>query len=313
MDSTANISSRGGFYDLKHFLLLFFLSVGYLVLSFLLVGFKTDQLILIAIVNGCYFASRLSRSFITGFSIFIVFWVLYDYMKAFPNYNYQPVAIQSLYELEKNIFGIFYHGKVYTPNEYFLVHTKPFIDVSAGFFYLSWIPMPLLLAVYLFFKNRIQFYHFALTFLFVNLIGFVIYYIYPAAPPWYIQSHGFEFIANTPGSRAGLERFDHLFNVEIFKSIYNKGSNVFAAMPSLHSSYPLIALFYAIQSKIGKGKILFIVSITVGIWFTAVYTSHHYILDVLAGILCAALGIGLYQRLIKKRVSSFLIKNNLLD
>jgi membrane-associated phospholipid phosphatase len=33
----------------------------------------------------------------------------------------------------------------------------------------------------------------------------------------------------------------------------------------------------------------------VGIWFTAVYASHHYILDVLAGIICAALGIGLFN------------------
>jgi len=32
-----------------------------------------------------------------------------------------------------------------------------------------------------------------------------------------------------------------------------------------------------------------------GIWFSAVYTNHHYILDVIAGILCAVAGIWLFS------------------
>jgi membrane-associated phospholipid phosphatase len=38
----------------------------------------------------------------------------------------------------------------------------------------------------------------------------------------------------------------------------------------------------------------------VGIWFTAVYASHHYILDVLAGITCAVIGISLFNMLMAK-------------
>jgi membrane-associated phospholipid phosphatase len=33
----------------------------------------------------------------------------------------------------------------------------------------------------------------------------------------------------------------------------------------------------------------------VGIWFSAIYTSHHYVLDVLAGITCAIVGIALFS------------------
>jgi membrane-associated phospholipid phosphatase len=36
----------------------------------------------------------------------------------------------------------------------------------------------------------------------------------------------------------------------------------------------------------------------IGIWFTAVYASHHYILDVMAGIICATIGINLFNYLI---------------
>jgi membrane-associated phospholipid phosphatase len=41
-----------------------------------------------------------------------------------------------------------------------------------------------------------------------------------------------------------------------------------------------------------------------GIWFTAVYASHHYVLDVLAGILCAITAIILFN-LMASRVRWF--------
>jgi len=76
----------------------------YLLISATLIGFKTDQLVLIAIFNTCYFASAVTRKLIIGFSVFIVFWIIFDYMKAFPNYHYNTVSIGQLYQAEKNIF-----------------------------------------------------------------------------------------------------------------------------------------------------------------------------------------------------------------
>jgi len=43
--------------------------------------------------------------------------------------------------------------------------------------------------------------------------------------------------------------------------------------------------------------------VMVGIWFAAVYTSHHYILDVLAGIAAAILAIVIYQKWLLKTVT----------
>ncbi|WP_199118794.1 phosphatase PAP2 family protein [Pedobacter sp. ASV28] len=269
-------------------------SVLYLAISYLLVGFKTDQLVLIGIFSTLYFLSINTRKFIIGFSIFIIYWIIYDYMKAFPNYNYSVVHIADLYHFEQNVFGITQGKLLLTPNEYWLLHTNTFLDVLTGFFYLMWIPVPLAFAAFLFFKNKPYFLYFSLTFVLVNLLGFVVYYLYPAAPPWYVQQHGFDFIAGTPGNTAGLVRFDHFFNGGLFQSIYSKGSNVFAAMPSLHSAYPLIVLYYGLKGKLGKIN-LFFATVMVGIWFAAVYTSHHYITDVLAGICTAIIGIFLFN------------------
>jgi hypothetical protein len=272
------------------------LSIAYLLISWLLVGYKSDQLFLIGLFNVLFYASATTRKFILGFSIFI-YWIIFDYMKAFPNYNYNDVAIGSLYHAEKHLFGITFNNTVLTPNEYLRLKGSDLLDVSSGLFYLCWIPVPLAFAAYMFFRNKKQFIYFALTFVLVNMLGFIVYYAYPAAPPWYIQVHGFKFQALTQGNMAGLSRFDHFFNINLFKSIYTKGSNVFAAMPSLHSSYPVIVLYYGIKNRLGLINIFFAI-VMVGIWFTAVYASHHYVLDVLAGILTATTGIILFDLVI---------------
>jgi len=287
---------------LRSVFIVFAISLAYLLLSWKLVGYKSDQLVLIGIFSTMYFLSAITRKFITGFAIFIVYWIIFDYMKAFPNYNYNTVHIADLYNLEKRFFGINFNGKLLTPNEYWRLNGNTFLDVTAGIFYLCWIPVPLAFAAFLFFKNRRQFLYFSLTFVLINIIGFVIYYLYPAAPPWYVEYHGFTFYANTPGNTAGLAKFDQYFHAGIFKSIYAKGSNVFAAMPSLHSSYPVVVLYYGIKNRLGVINIFF-ATVMLGIWFTAVYASHHYIMDVIAGITCAVIGISLFNLILKKNKS----------
>lgn len=267
----------------------------YLLVSFFLIGFKTDQLLLLFIFNSLYFASRTTRRFITGFSVFIVYWIIFDYMKAFPNYRYNSVHIASLYHLEKDLFGVSWKNAMVTPNEFFAQNHTTFLDIISGIFYLCWIPVPLLFAGILFFKNTKYFFYFSLTFFLVNLIGFVGYYAYPAAPPWYVAQNGFDFIAGTPGNTAGLGRFDAFFGAPIFAGIYSKSSNVFAAMPSLHAAYMMIVVYYSIKSGMKKGYTFLFSIVMLGIWFSAVYSSHHYVLDVLAGMCCAVLGIALFH------------------
>jgi len=292
-----NNFNDGNKITIRKTIVVFLLSLFYLLLSVYLIGFKSDELVLIGIFNGLFFLSPITRKFVTGFSIFILYWIIFDYMKAFPNYHYNIVHIADLYNAEKRLFGIHIDGKLLTPNEYWRLHGNTFLDITAGIFYLCWVPVPLAFAAYLFFKNKEQFLYFSLTFVLVNLLGFAVYYLYPAAPPWYVQYHGFDFDAATAGNPAGLAKFDSYFHAGIFKSLYAKGSNVFAAMPSLHSSYPVIVLYYGLKNRLGLVNIFFVI-VMLGIWCTAVYASHHYILDVLAGIVCAAAGITLFNILV---------------
>lgn len=275
------------------------ISLGYLVLSYFVVGFRSDELVFVGLANGLFYASNITRKFLIAYLTFAGYWILFDYMKAFPNYNYATVHMADLYNTEKSLFGVHSNGVLMTLNEYFKLHSSTFIDVMTGLFYLCWIPVPFGFGVYLFFTNRRECLLFTLTFVLINLVGFVGYYTYPAAPPWYIQQYGFVFHPHTHEGIAGLARFDNYFHADIFGGIYTKGSNVFAAMPSLHSAYPILVFYFAFRNRMRVATVIFGI-VMVGIWFAAVYTSHHYVLDVIAGISCSVIGIALFNLLLAR-------------
>lgn len=93
----------------------------------------------------------------------------------------------------------------------------------------------------------------------------------------------------------------------VFHSIYCHNANVFAAVPSLHAAYMLITTFYAAKSRQHWFTTAAFAIICMGIWWTAVYSGHHYIIDVLLGIMTAIIGILLMEKVVFKR---FLNRNS---
>ena len=270
---------------------------GWLLVTGLFIGFRPEHSVMAIAIAALFFIDPATRRVTVALIPFFLFGISYDWMNMLPNYQVNPVDIQGLYETEKSIFGITVaEGMRLTPNEFFAVHHSAPVDILAGFFYLCWVPVPIIFGLWLYFKGqRGEYLHFAIVFLFVNLLGFAIYYIHPAAPPWYVASHGFDFIEGTPGDVAGLGRFDELTGLGIFDALYGRNANVFAAMPSLHSAYMLIAFIYSLRARCPLWMRIACGLICAGIWFTAVYSSHHYILDVLAGIGVTLLGYLIFE------------------
>lgn len=268
----------------------------WLIVTALCIGFRPEHPVLALLIFALFFLTGPTRRLVIALAPFFIFGISYDWMNIVPNYTVNPVDTAGIYSAEKSLFGIAAGASVLTPNEFFAIHHTPLVDILAGLFYLCWVPLPIIYGLYLYFSGRTSIYiHFALVFLFVNLIGFGIYYLHPAAPPWYVALHGFEAVPGTPGDVAGLGRFDDMTGLGIFNALYARNSNVFAAVPSLHSAYTFVAFIYAMQSRSPKGWIGVLAVVTVGIWFTAVYTSHHYIIDVLAGIATALVGYIIFE------------------
>jgi inositol phosphorylceramide synthase catalytic subunit len=281
-------------------------SIVYFIWFHQIVGFRPEHLTLYVLLLALFYINAITRSFLKAMLPFIVFWILYDSLRIIPNYMVNDVHIQQPYEIEKQLFGINDDGKLLTLNEYFSKYHTSFLDFLSGFFYLNWIPIPLLFCLYAFFKDKVLIYSFTYCFLFVNLIGFLIYYLYPAAPPWYVAQYGFTEHFDIMGNTGNLKHFDALVGLSVFKGIYEKNANVFAAMPSLHSAYPVIVLYFATQNRSNYFKIPFVI-FCLGIWGGAVYSNHHYVIDVLAGIICAVVGITIFNLYLKKWVIQYIL------
>lgn len=272
----------------------------WLCITALFIGFRPEHIVMALVIATLYFILPATRRLVVALLPFIIFGISYDWMNLLPNYEVNPVDVEGLYNTEKSLFGITAgSGTPLTPNEFWALHTTPVMDFLAGVFYLCWVPLPIFFGLWLYFTGkRIPYLHFALVFLLVNLIGFAGYYIHPAAPPWYVAIHGFEAVPGTPGDVAGLGAFDRMTGLGVFNALYARNANVFAAMPSLHSAYTFCAFIYALRARSSMTWKIILGVVTIGIWFTAVYTSHHYILDVMGGIACTLLAFVIFEYLL---------------
>ena len=278
-------------------------SAVFLLLQSLVVGLIPAQVLMVGLFLLLFFAHAATRRLAVALLPFVVFEVCYDWMRLYPNYMVNPVDVRGIYEAEVSLFGITAHdGTPQTLCDFFHTHHWAVVDLLTGLSYLCWVPGPMAVGLWLYFTGQRRAYlHFVISFLVVNWLGFAIYYIHPAAPPWYVIEHGFEAIVGTGGSAAGLARFDEMVGLPVFQSIYVNNSNIFAAIPSLHAAYMLVATIYAARahcahrSPLSSAIVVLCLLVTAGIWFTAVYSCHHYVIDVLLGIATAIAGVCLFE------------------
>lgn len=279
----------------------FAITIFYFAWFIFLVGLRAEHVFLYFLAVVLYIFHHNTRRFILAFAVFIVYWIIYDSMRIIPNYSVNTIHIAQPYLVEKQLFGINWEGTRLTLNEFFKLNSLPFLDLLTGFFYLNWVPIPLIFGFWLMTHEKKIFLKFSYAFLFTNIIGFIIYYLYPAAPPWYVDLYGFDIRYDTPGNAAGLLNFDRILGIHLFEGMYQKNANVFAAIPSLHSSYPVLCLLYGAKLKKLWLNIVFCI-FTLGIWFSAIYTGHHYLIDVTAGFLVGLTGYVLFEYLSEKTV-----------
>jgi len=274
---------------------LFLLTVYWLALR-AMGGFRSEHLVVGGVVAGFHYAGPLTRR-VREF-IMPLFWVgiLYDGQRFYTPYLRSAVHVEEPYLWDLKYFGITVAERVLTPNEWWQRHTHPVLDFVAGCFYVSLLATFIAIAGYFgFVLGRKGTHRYASSELSsigvrmmwglfaLNVIGFMTYCAYAAAPPWYVSDYGFgPARLDAPASAAGASRFDQLLGVQVFAGIYAQSSNVFGAIPSLHIAYPMLATFYAFRvGRLRGASIIYLL----GMSFSAVYLNHHYVLDVLLGAL----------------------------
>lgn len=137
----------------------------------------------------------------------------------------------------------------------------------------------------------------------MSLLGFVTYYIYPVAPPWYVEQYGLgPAVLDAPGSAARLAAVDALLGVDFFTSAYSRNANIFAALPSMHSVYPLVAWIYA--RKAFRRAHWLVCGLWLLVCFSAIYLNHHYVIDLLAALVLTLVAYGVVELVARRRLHS---------
>jgi membrane-associated phospholipid phosphatase len=156
-------------------------------------------------------------------------------------------------------------------------------DYGAWLIYLTHFFVVWLVAAALWRASRRRFAHYAVVTVVLTLAAFVVFWRYPAQPPW-LASDGLRI---GPVDRIVPLVWDRL-GVTTVKSVYENSAivNPVAAVPSLHAAYPmmLVLFFWDAGRRVRAGLALYAVAMA----WALVYGGEHFVSDILAGWAMAA-------------------------
>ncbi|MFC1513388.1 phosphatase PAP2 family protein [candidate division KSB1 bacterium] len=232
-----------------------------------------------------------AKRFLIDWLPFIVGWILYDMMRGLVDDWRGFIHIRDIYEAEFILFGKFFGNDIpsffFQQFQYSLDNglIKVIMDLMAANLYTLHFGLPLILGWMLWhtYSDRRMFYRYVWTLTILNIMALITFFVYPAAPPWYVLRYGFEQpVGHLYGTAGSLINIDNMINMKFFTTLWdNFNPNNFAAIPSLHGAYPIVISLFAFI-KFRRHKILLILY-PVLTWWAAVYLNHHYIIDLIIG------------------------------
>ncbi|MGN6100496.1 MAG: phosphatase PAP2 family protein [Devosia sp.] len=189
-----------------------------------------------------------------------------------------------MHEVEAALFSF---GTGVTPSDFFAAHHTAAADLFFAVPYTVFWMIAVGYSVLLFFRNRSRLAHYLWLLAAVHLVAFVIWMVWPVAPPWYVQLYGCAVDMQAPPSPAALLRVDQLLHITYYEGFYSRDPTVFGAMPSLHCAFPTVGLLAAWKGSSWLRRIPHILYVP---WMltASVYLGHHWLLDGLVSIAIVA-------------------------
>jgi len=224
--------------------------------------------------------------------------LLYDAMRFVANVGLSESTVHlcDLRALEMKLFGITSNGIRQTLHDWAQANARPAWDVFFAIPYGVFIYAVLGFEIFLFVRNYRAALRFTWGFLFLNVLGFLTYHIYPAAPPWYFHKYGCVVDLHAHASPgANLLRVDQMMGLPYFSGFYGRSSDVFGAVPSLHVAYPLLMTIEGWKGRSLTGR-LCLVGFYLWMCSAAVYLDHHWVVDIVLGTLYTLLVVVLMRK-----------------
>jgi hypothetical protein len=228
------------------------------------------------------------RTFIADWAPFLLLFFAYEAMRGFAaKTNFQP---HDLSGLERWVFAgttptltlqhAFYHPGVIGIQ-----------DIIAMLFYFMHFVLPIVVGFIFWVTSREYYWRFVAALLLMCFLAFVTYLFWPSAPPWY-QLHDVVKIND--------QTVRSLWGYTLVTPIYHSfNPNQFAAFPSLHAAFPMLAAVYAWQRYrlLAMGLVLWTLAVIVSI----VYLGEHYVVDALVSIFYVAAATAIVEIVSRRR------------
>ncbi len=236
------------------------------------------------------------KAFVRDWGPFVVIFLGWEAMRGVANQFGQAVQSESIVQVTRFLF--FGHvpsadlqGWLHVPGQ-----TGP-LDVAMSLVYISHFFFPIALAFFFWLRYRRRYYRFVITLLVVSFAAFTTFLLLPVAPPRFADLFGadlhVEDITSQVAGQLGFG-FDWAYRHLV--------GNPVAAFPSMHAAYPTL-VFLFLRERWPRRAWLW-VPFMVTIWFAVVYLGHHYVIDVVGGIVYAVVGYRLVRSTRAARLAS---------
>ncbi|RCH89107.1 Aureobasidin resistance protein Aur1 [Rhizopus stolonifer] len=287
----AALKRQWSMYDLQYVFiaLVFFVDFSIIQLPTLIPRF-----ILAGLLITSFFIPYIKRFTVPALPIFT--WLTTFYACQFIPLDYRPdhIFVNLLPTLERILYGA-------NLSEIISQHTHPVLDV------LAWLPYGVIHFSFPFILSLLLFVYgppgclkiFGKAFGFMNLAGVLTQLLFPNASPWYEIIYGSAPADySIPGEAGGLLRIDEILGLDLYGSTFGTSPLVFGAFPSLHSGCATIEmLFFAYLFPRMKPVAIFYV---MWMWFSTMYLTHHYMIDLVGGSIYAILAFAVAQNFLPK-------------
>ncbi len=221
-----------------------------------------------------------ARVFIVRFAPFLVLLLAYDSFRGIADDLNTYVNFWPMISFDLNTFGG--HLPTAVLQDWWWHGSVQWYDFYFYFLYTIHFAAPVALAVLIWKLMPKMYWEFVVALVGLSFMAFITYVVFPAAPPWMAADLGYI----EPIHRISSDIW-YAMGVTNFSEFYaNLSPNPVAAVPSLHSAYPLLFVLY-LWRLFGAKKTWWLLFYPVSMWVGVVYLGEHYVIDFILGALYA--------------------------
>lgn len=222
-----------------------------------------------------------TRTFILRFAPFCGLLLVYESFRGIADDLTETVNIWPMINFDTAIFG---QLPTITLQNWLWHGALSWYDFYFYFLYTIHFVAPLILAVVIWKLRPWLYWQYVAALTGLSFAAFITYVVFPAAPPWMASDMGLidqiHRISGDVWTAMGISNFSTVYN--------NLSPNLVAAVPSLHSAYPLLFTQF-VWLCFGFKKTWWVIFYPISMWIGVVYMGEHYVMDVVLGALYAVI------------------------